>query len=89
MNMKMKNRSHRYNINGPRSRNELKYNNSLWWCKHVLTLIWVGFLGVRFEVGEEWCKITPSSLKLVRIMLETWNLVRKYKHICSFIKYTF
>ena len=31
----------------------------------------VGFLGVRFEVGGS--KITPR-LKLVRIMLETWNL---------------
>ena len=28
-------------------------------------------------------------LKLVRIMLETYSLVRKYKHICSFRKYTF
>ena len=39
-----------------------------------LTLIWVGFLGVRFEVGVEGIIIT---LKLVRIMLETWKLVRK------------
>ena len=31
----------------------------------------------------------PSCLKLVRIMLETWNLVRKYTNICSFRKYTF
>ena len=37
------------------------------------------------EVG----KITPPSLKLVRIVLETWNLVRKYTHISSFRKYTF
>ena len=30
--------------------------------------------------GPPW-KITPSKcLKLVRIMLETWNLVRKYTH---------
>ena len=28
-------------------------------------------------------------LKLVRIMLETWNLVHKYKQIRSFRKYTF
>ena len=35
-------------------------------------------------------KITPPScLKLVRIMLETWYLVRKYTHICSFRKNTF
>ena len=35
-------------------------------------------------------KITPSHpyLKLVRIMLETRNLVRKYTHICSFKIYT-
>ena len=34
----------------------------------------VGFLGVRFEVGG--VKLSPC-LKLVRIMLETSNLVRK------------
>ena len=33
----------------------------------ILAQIWVGFLGVHFEVGG---KITPC-LKLVRIMLET------------------
>ena len=54
---------------------------------NVLILIWVGFLGIRFEMGES--KVTPSCLKIVRIMLETWNLVRKYTHICSFRKYTF
>ena len=43
---------------------------------HVLTLTWVGFLGVHF-------------LKLVRIMLETWNLVCKCTNICGFRKYTF
>ena len=31
----------------------------------------------------------PPRLKLVRIMLETSNLARKYRHICSFRKYTF
>ena len=41
--------------------------------KPVLTLIWVGFLGVRFEVRRG--KINPR-LKLVRIMLETSNLAR-------------
>ena len=46
----------------------------------------VGFLGVRFEVGG--VKLSPC-LKLVRIMLETSNLVRKYTPICSFRKYTF
>ena len=35
--------------------------------------MWVGTLGVRFEVGGG-----GMGLKLVRIMLETWNLVRKY-----------
>ena len=33
-------------------------------------------------------KIAPF-LNLVRIMLKTWNLVRKYTYICSFRKYTF
>ena len=49
----------------------------------ILILIWVGFLGVRFEVGKE------GGLKLVRITLETSNLARKYTFICSFRKYTF
>ena len=51
-----------------------------------LTLIWVGFLEVRFEVGGGG-KITPV-LKLVRILLETWNLARKYARICRLRKYT-
>ena len=50
-----------------------------------LTLIWVGFLGVRFEVGGK----IPPRLKLVKIMLETSNLARKYTLMCSFRKYTF
>ena len=55
-----------------------------------LTLIWVGFLGVRFElVGGGGDKITPPCLKLIRIMLETSNLQRKYTPNCSFRKYTF
>ena len=54
----------------------------------LLTLIWMGFLGVRFEVGEGGGKNTPC-LKPVRIMLETSNLARKYTPICSFKKYTF
>ena len=61
---------------------ELMYH----WELILLILIWMGLLGVRFEVGG--CKITPC-LKLVRIMLETWNLGRKCTHICSFRKYTF
>ena len=53
---------------------------------HVqLTLIWVDFLGVHFEVGG---KITPC-LKIVRIMQETSSLARKYTPICSFRKYFF
>ena len=40
------------------------------------TLIWVGFLWVWVEVGGGGSKIT-ACLKLVRIMLETWNLVGK------------
>ena len=47
----------------------------------------MGFLGVRFEVREG--KITPC-LKLVRIVLETWNLVRKYQinftDVCTFLQ---
>ena len=41
-------------------------------------------------LGEDYPlpKIT-LCLKLVRIMLETLNLVRKLTHICSFRKYTF
>ena len=52
-----------------------------------LTLIWVGFLEVRFEVGGGG-KITLFVLKLVRILLETWNLARKYARICRLRKYT-
>ena len=52
----------------------------------ILPLIWVGFLGVPFEVGKR--GITPC-LKLVRITLETSNLACKYSHISSFRKYTF
>ena len=50
----------------------------------TLILIWVGFLGfiLRWRVGE-----ITSSLKLVRIMLETWTLVRT--HLSSFKKYVF
>ena len=38
--------------------------------------------------GSFWGQITPC-LKLVRIMLETCNSVRKFTYICSFRKYTF
>ena len=54
----------------------------------VLTLIWVGFLGVRFEVRG--VKLPPPPcLKLVRITLVTSNLARKYTPICSFRNYSF
>ena len=53
----------------------------------LLTLISLDFVRGSFWGGEEG-KITPC-LKLVRIMLETWNLLRKYTHIFSFRKYTF
>ena len=54
----------------------------------------MGFLGGLFWGGN---KSTPPPLppsnpffwKLVRIMLESWNLVRKFTHICSCKKYTF
>ena len=64
------------------------------YLKHylTLTLLWVDFLGVHFEVvwgGEGVKLIPPSCLKLVRIMLETSNLARKYTPICSFRNYTF
>ena len=49
--------------------------------------MWVVFLEVRFEEGEG-NKVIPY-LKLVKIMLETSNLARKYTHICSFRKYIF
>ena len=57
----------------------------------VLTLICVGFLWVRFEVGGGMVKLPlppPRYLKFVRIMLETSHLTREYTHVCSFIKYT-
>ena len=53
-----------------------------------LTLISVDFSGACFKVVEEG-KITLPPPKLVRIMLETSNLVRKYTHKSSFRKYTF
>ena len=57
--------------------------------KPHLTLITAGFLGVRFGVGGGGGVGGGACLKLVRIMLEIWDLVRKYVHMCSFRKYTF
>ena len=42
-----------------------------------------------FWGGGGGSKITPPYMKLVRIMLETWNFVRKYPCISSFRKCTF
>ena len=53
--------------------------------KLTLTLISVGFLGVRFEVEE----VKLPRLKRVRIMLETLNVALRYAPICSFREYTF
>ena len=54
-----------------------------------LILIWVGFLVFFWGDGGseegEGGKFTPC-LKLVRIMLETWNLVYKYTHTFSLRK---
>ena len=47
-----------------------------------------GLLRVRFEVGREGVKL-PPSLELIKIVLETSNLARKYTPICSSRKYTF
>ena len=55
----------------------------------ALTLIWVGILGARFELGGGGKITSPPCLKFVRIMLETSNSVRKFTPICSFRKYTF
>ena len=38
--------------------------------------------------GEGGVVKLPTCLKLIGIMLETSNLARKYRHICSFRKYT-
>ena len=60
---------------------------SFWILKfNFLTLIWVGFLVVHIVVGV-WGEYNYSCLKLVIIMLETWNLVHKYTCIFSFRQY--
>ena len=50
-----------------------------------LTLIYMGFLGVRFALRNG---AITSSLKIVRIMLETWSLVGTNTHICCLRRYT-
>ena len=61
------------------------FRGSLWFvCVHVCVCVCVCVGG-----GGWWgVKITPC-LKPVGIMLETWNLVHKDTHICSFRKTTF
>ena len=55
----------------------------------VLTLIWVGFSwGFVLRWGGRKVKLPPPCLKLVTILLETSNLVRKYTPTRSFKKYT-
>ena len=44
------------------------------WSFFCLTLIWVGFLGVRFEVGEGG-KITPPPMNLTRTYISTHTYV--------------
>ena len=56
----------------------LKHRLYLLGIVFMLTLIWVRMLGVRFA-GDRVGKIT-YHLKLVKIMIETWNLVYMYTH---------
>ena len=56
--------------------------------KNIHTRNFSGQYFSAFELNTERREITPC-LKLVRINLETRNLVRKYTHIFSFRKYTF
>ena len=46
-----------------------------------------------FEVWEVWLRmgkiISPTFLKLVRVMVKNYTLVRKYTYACKFIKYSF
>ena len=47
----------------------------------VLTLIWMEFLGVPFKARNGVRVDLPPCLKLVKIMLETLNVTRKYTHM--------
>ena len=63
-------------------------NNSFVNQKGLLILIRMSFSAVLFVVRFGRGKIT-LFLKPVSIMLEAWNLIRKYTHTFSFRKYTF
>ena len=54
-----------------------------------LMLILVGFLVVRFVMSRGGVKSPSPCIKLVRIILEIWDLVPKYTHKFSFRKYNF
>ena len=55
----------------------------------ILSVFWT-WLGISTKLMMNLDKITLLPyLKLAKIMLETWNLVCKCTHKCSFRKYTF
>ena len=81
-----------YPNNFDSGRREKSLNLLIECSNSILTLIWVSFLKVRFEVCVCVCVCVGGeggNLKLVRIMLETRTLVHMYTHICSFKKYIF
>ena len=43
---------------------------------------------LRFDGKSGWGKYISHCLKLIKIMLETWNLICNYKETCSFRKIT-
>ena len=52
MKIKMKNRSHRYHINSPRSRHIVNIRSvSVWWCLYVLSNIWSS---IHEKVKQNW-----------------------------------
>ena len=66
----------------------INYGNIAWRSTNITNLDpnLVGFFRGLFWGGWE---DYPLFVKVVRIILETWNLVRKYAQICSFRKFTF